>query len=325
MTVTDPWRIIAAALHGELVDKDHEPDNPAARAYNLLRNGHTDQALDVIRATGIRYIGLDTAPSGTVTHCASSEAAHTLRIVVSDDADTTFTIDCPHDHTSPQACTAWEINDTGCICDCQGCTAGEHDDCDQESIDEIGQMWCKATPTGGCWYIAALNEVGASDIFKIVGQLTAEWSVTLTGTSWDTPTAVRQATEPVLNLADEIASLNSARTRFADDLRRRGQQIIAGIVAAAHPNATNVTVGRDNNGLININCSPAGDRAFDRISIDRTIGDAAAHIVRTAVDAILPAPSPTNLGGCGKHTFKIADHHGDPAGFAGIWNEVHRD
>lgn len=251
-------------------------------------------------------------------------ATHTLRLVVSDDADVTFTIDCPHDQTTRQRCSAWEITDTGCICDCPACTAGDHDDCDQETIDGIGPMWCKATPTGGCWYVHALEEVSANDLFQIVGRLTAEWPVTLVGTSWDTPTTVQQVNVPVPNLADEIDSLNTARTRFADELRRRGQQIIAGTVAAAHPNATTVTVGRDNNGLIGVDCSPASAGSFDRISFDRTVGDAAAHIVRTAVDAILPAPSPNNLGGCGKHTFNIADTNiADPAGYAGIWNELH--
>jgi hypothetical protein len=131
---------------------------------------------------------------------------HTLRLRADDDGYApTWSIGCPHIHvvddtaTAPYPvpdCEAWTTTPAAnqCICDCDDCLDGNHDDCQTDYVEDVGNKWCQARPTGECFYSHAIREVG-TDIMRLVGDFDAEWKVTLTGNGWEEPIEITEVTD----------------------------------------------------------------------------------------------------------------------------------
>lgn len=122
---------------------------------------------------------------------------HTLHVRITGQGDAEFWFTCPADHyiepggVMPRPvpnCTTWTTSPC-CLCDCLACKEGEHGDCLQDGVSEIGRKWCEAMPTGKCFYTHALEEVGV-EMLNIVTFLEASWDVDANGWGWDEPVDV---------------------------------------------------------------------------------------------------------------------------------------
>lgn len=121
-------------------------------------------------------------------------AAHVLTLSLASDKYSTelqASIKCNVEGPD-KACAVWYSNDRGeCLCRCVGCEAGNHDDCDQEWIPEVGQKWCKSHPSSDeCIYELAMGEVGA-EMLRASEAFSASWPVHLHFVSWDECIEVR--------------------------------------------------------------------------------------------------------------------------------------
>jgi len=124
-------------------------------------------------------------------------SAHKLHARITGQGDVEFWFTCPHDHSvmvkelspwSAPPCSTWETADE-CVCDCPACKEGEHGDCIQDGVSEIGRKWCEAVPMGVCFYQHALEEVGV-EMLNVVTFLEASWDVDANGWGWDEPVDV---------------------------------------------------------------------------------------------------------------------------------------
>jgi hypothetical protein len=118
---------------------------------------------------------------------------HRLHMQATGEGDVSWSIECLHVHPFEDSdrpyvvpsCTTWTAT-PGCICDCAGCQAGEHGDCTQDGVEEIGRQWCECRPAGFCFYTHVLDSAGA-DMLNLADWFNASWPVEVSGNSWDDP------------------------------------------------------------------------------------------------------------------------------------------
>lgn len=121
---------------------------------------------------------------------------HQLKVTISGaEAESTLSIICPHT-TADRPCAVhyehqWPDANT-CRCtahDCP-CREGDHGDCHQfgGSIEEVGYT-CLAMPKSECWYQMVNSEIGL-EALEVIGELTAVWTVDLSGNSFNEPIEV---------------------------------------------------------------------------------------------------------------------------------------
>lgn len=110
---------------------------------------------------------------------------HTLTVTLAN-GEITVSVTC-HDTDTPKPCATWYENTPGeCQCRCVGCATGDHGDCDQPTIEEIGHKWCQCHPSEECIFSHALDEVG-SEMICPTEPLVASWPVSLSFNGWDAP------------------------------------------------------------------------------------------------------------------------------------------
>lgn len=125
----------------------------------------------------------------------ATRGGHTLTISLTGDrlgTDLQVSITC-HEQ-APKQCAIWYENaQNECRCRCVGCEAGNHDDCDQPIIENVGRQWCQCHPSPDeCIHTHNLAEAGW-EVLDPREPLTASWPVNLTFTGFDEPMAVEIA------------------------------------------------------------------------------------------------------------------------------------
>jgi hypothetical protein len=91
------------------------------------------------------------------------EELHVIRLTIEDEGYVMMRVECPHEALGVnRPCCTWmeKARDEECICTCDACQQGDHDDCDQEYVPMIGRMWCQVRPIDQCWYAHMASEIG---------------------------------------------------------------------------------------------------------------------------------------------------------------------
>lgn len=121
---------------------------------------------------------------------------HELVIKIFADGHVIVSVACPHTGTD-RPCASWRENEAGeaCICICDACAEGDHENCNSGYVEDIGRKWCDARPVDECWYQEAVAQVGWQDMLYFGHDgVEARIPVRLHGGSWEEPIEVDAVT-----------------------------------------------------------------------------------------------------------------------------------